>query len=300
MGHCLLVGDSGAGKTVLSKFVSWMNGLSIFQIKAHSKYTIEDFNEDLREIMRRVGVSGEKICFIFDESNALDSGFLEAMNALLASGEVPGLFEGDDLISLMSALKGAGSVGDGDEELWAKFTKNVQRNLHVVFTMNPTGEDFSNRSTTSPALFNRCVVDWFGTWGQTALGQVGKQFTSTLEMGDESEWSGGSGEEGGLGVAAAVFKEEIEDAGGQGSLRQAVVASMVNIHERTKTICEENNKIALCKNYVSPRDFLDLISNFVSICEEKRGGLQEQQLHINIGLDKLRETQKQVAELKEG
>ena len=36
MGHLLLVGDSGAGKTVLSKFVSWMNGLSIFQIKAHA------------------------------------------------------------------------------------------------------------------------------------------------------------------------------------------------------------------------------------------------------------------------
>ena len=37
MGHLLLVGDSGAGKTVLSKFVSWMNGLNIFQIKAHSR-----------------------------------------------------------------------------------------------------------------------------------------------------------------------------------------------------------------------------------------------------------------------
>lgn len=37
MGHVLLVGDSGAGKTVLSKFVSWMNGLNIFQIKAHGK-----------------------------------------------------------------------------------------------------------------------------------------------------------------------------------------------------------------------------------------------------------------------
>ncbi|GMH89230.1 hypothetical protein TrVE_jg3152 [Triparma verrucosa] len=300
MGHCLLVGDSGAGKTVLSKFVSWMNGLSIFQIKAHSKYSIDDFNEDLREIMRRSGVSCEKICFIFDESNSLDTSFLEAMNALLASGEVPGLFEGDDLVSLMSALKGAGSAGDGEEELWAKFTKNVQRNLHVVFTMNPTGEDFSNRSTTSPALFNRCVVDWFGTWGQTALGQVGKQFTSILDMGDEHEWNGGAGDEGGLEVAAEVFKDEMEAEGGKGSLRQAVVASMVNIHERTKTICEENNKIALCKNYVSPRDYLDLISNFVSICNEKRGGLQEQQLHVTRGLEKLRETQTQVAKLKEG
>ena len=48
MGHCLLVGDSGSGKNVLSKFVAWMNGLSIFEIKAHSKYGIEDFCCDLR------------------------------------------------------------------------------------------------------------------------------------------------------------------------------------------------------------------------------------------------------------
>lgn len=32
MGHLLLVGEAGAGKTVLSRFVSWMNGLGIFQV----------------------------------------------------------------------------------------------------------------------------------------------------------------------------------------------------------------------------------------------------------------------------
>jgi len=125
MGHCLLVGDSGAGKTVLSKFVSWMNGLSIFQIKAHSKYSLDDFNDDLRSVMRRVGIDDEKVCFIFDESNALGSGFLEAMNALLASGEVPGLFEGDDYTFLMSAMRDSSSrngvIADSEEELWRRF-----------------------------------------------------------------------------------------------------------------------------------------------------------------------------------
>lgn len=35
-GHLLLIGVSGAGKTTLSRFVAWMNGLSIFQIKVSS------------------------------------------------------------------------------------------------------------------------------------------------------------------------------------------------------------------------------------------------------------------------
>lgn len=52
--------------------------------------------------MKRAGVKGEKITFIFDESNVLSPAFLEKMNALLASGEIPGLFEGDEYNTLMS------------------------------------------------------------------------------------------------------------------------------------------------------------------------------------------------------
>ncbi|EDW30259.1 GL17927 [Drosophila persimilis] len=77
-GHLLLIGVSGAGKTTLSRFVAWMNGLSIFQIKVHNKYTSEDFDEDLRCVLRRSGCKDEKIAFILDESNVLDSGFLGA------------------------------------------------------------------------------------------------------------------------------------------------------------------------------------------------------------------------------
>lgn len=118
-GHLLLIGVSGAGKTTLSRFVAWMNGLSVYQIKVglrrlfiqqwvlvparsswgeranlplsrqvHRKYTGEDFDEDLRTVLRRSGCKNEKIAFIMDESNVLDSGFLERMNTLLANGEV--------------------------------------------------------------------------------------------------------------------------------------------------------------------------------------------------------------------
>ena len=121
-GHLLLIGVSGAGKTTLSRFVAWMNGLSIFQIKVHNKYTGEDFDEDLRSVLRRSGCRDEKIAFILDESNVLDSGFLERMNTLLANGEVPGLFEGDEYTTLMTQCKeGAQREGlmlDSSDELY--------------------------------------------------------------------------------------------------------------------------------------------------------------------------------------
>jgi dynein heavy chain 1 len=52
--------------------------------------------------VKRSGVKLEKITFIFDESNVLSVAFLERMNALLASGEVPGLFEGEEYMALIS------------------------------------------------------------------------------------------------------------------------------------------------------------------------------------------------------
>merc|ERR1712227_509102 len=73
LGHLLLVGASGAGKTVLSRFVSWMNSTKTFQIKVHRGYTADDFDNDLRQVLIRSGVEKEKIAFIFDESNVLDT-----------------------------------------------------------------------------------------------------------------------------------------------------------------------------------------------------------------------------------
>lgn len=84
----------------------------------------------------------------------------------------------------------------------------VITNLHVVFTMNPSSEGLKDRAATSPALFNRynfswmvftrfliqntinniknlylrCVLNWFGDWSTGALYQVGKEFTSKLDL----------------------------------------------------------------------------------------------------------------------
>ncbi len=51
-------------------------------------------------------------------------------------------------------------------------------------------------------------------------------------------------------------------------------------------------------NYVTPRHYLDFINHFVTLMSEKREELEEQQLHLNVGLAKLKETQEQVTELQ--
>lgn len=302
LGHLLLVGMSGAGKTVLSRFVSWMNGLKVFQIKLSRKYSLNDFDEDLRHVMKLSGCQGEKVCFIFDESNILDAAFLERMNALLASGEVPGLFEGDEYISLMSACRETSQGGDMDSSdethLFKEFTRNVQRNLHVVFTMNPASSDMKNRAATSPALFNRCVVDWFGDWSYQALCQVGYEFTNNLDLeANSSNYLPPSVEAGDKMKEVQVAGDSRNDCD-QIRYRDAVVTCLVCIHESVQRVSRNLSRRHENHTYVSPRDYIDLINHYVELYNKKRSDLEEQQLHLNIGLEKLSETAVQVEELR--
>ncbi|XP_012579828.1 PREDICTED: cytoplasmic dynein 1 heavy chain 1, partial [Condylura cristata] len=289
-GHLLLIGVSGAGKTTLSRFVAWMNGLSVYQIKVHRKYTGEDFDEDLRTVLRRSGCKNEKIAFIMDESNVLDSGFLERMNTLLANGEVPGLFEGDEYATLMTQCKeGAQKEGlmlDSHEELYKWFTSQVIRNLHVVFTMNPSSEGLKDRAATSPALFNRCVLNWFGDWSTEALYQVGKEFTSKMDLEKPSY------------IVPDYMPVVYDKLPQPPTHREAIVNSCVFVHQ---TLHQANARLAKRGGRtmaITPRHYLDFINHYANLFHEKRSELEEQQMHLNVGLRKIKETVDQVEELR--
>ena len=288
-GHLLLIGVSGAGKTTLSKFVAWMNGLTIFQIKVHNRYTAANFDEDLRQVLRRAGCRNEKICFILDESNVMDSSFLERMNTLLANGEVPGLFEGDELSALMTQCK-EGSQREGQvikepEELYRWFTHQVMRNLHVVFTMNPSTEGLKDRASTSPALFNRCVVNWFGDWSDEALYQVGKQFTAKLDIDREY-------------VMPERFPYTFNNLPEHPTHRDAINNAFVYVHQTLHKIYERMRKRNQQVTYITPRHYLDFINQYVKLFHEKCSELQEEQRHLTVGLNRINETVEQVEEMQ--
>lgn len=289
-GHLILIGVSGSGKTTLSRFVAWMNGLKVFQIKVHGKYSAEDFDDDLRDVLRRSGCKGEKICFIMDESNVLDSGFLERMNTLLANAEVPGLFEGDELASLMTACKeGAQRQGlllDSQEELYKWFTQQIVKNLHVVFTMNPPEDGLGDKAATSPALFNRCVLNWFGDWSGQALFQVGTELTHSVDL-DRPNF-----------VAPDSLPVAYRDLPLPANHRRTVVNSMVYIHYSLQRFNAKLMKQQGRVTFLTPRHFLDFVAQYVKLYNEKREDLEDQQRHLNVGLEKLRDTVDKVRDLR--
>ena len=289
-GHVILIGVSGSGKTTLSRFVAWMNGLKVFQIKVHGRYSSQDFDDDLRDVLRRCGCKGEKICFVMDESNVLDSAFLERMNTLLANAEVPGLFEGDEYASLITACKeGAqrqGLILDSQDELYKWFTQQIVSNLHVVFTMNPPEEGLSSKAATSPALFNRCVLNWFGDWSTQTLYQVSSELTQSLDL-DRANYT-----------APDTLQLAYRDLPVPPSHRDVVVNAMVYVHHSLHHFNQRLQRQQNRSTYLTPRHFLDFVAQYSKLFNEKRDDLEEQQRHLNVGLEKLKETVEKVRDLR--
>ena len=69
--------------------------------------------------------------------------FLEDINCILNSGEVPDLFDNEELDGITMELKSAASeagVPDTRTSVYAFFVQRIRQKLHVVLTMSPAGE----------------------------------------------------------------------------------------------------------------------------------------------------------------
>ncbi|KAH3679918.1 hypothetical protein WICMUC_000661, partial [Wickerhamomyces mucosus] len=272
-GHLILVGPSSSGKTTLAKFVAWINGLKIQQLTVTRNYTLKEFDLSLKDLLKRAGVNGEKICFIVDESTILEGSFLERMNSLLANSQIQEIFDPDEYIILMNLCKDQintkGLLLDSQEEIYSWFTQQVADNLHVVFTINDSHNNNSPQIVSSPALFNRCVLNWMGNWSDSSLLQVSSQLLQTAPI-DKSDYLKPSGHI--PGIVTETY-----------SHREAVIDCFITIH----------------KNFGnSPGKLIEFIRAFSQIFQFKETELQEYQRHINSGLVKLKETVLKVKYLK--
>lgn len=94
-GCMLLVGVGGSGKQSLTKLASYCAGCSTFQISITKTYNMNSLLDDLRVLYKACGQKGEKIAFLFTEAEIKDESFMEVVNAILTTGEVPNLIPKD-------------------------------------------------------------------------------------------------------------------------------------------------------------------------------------------------------------
>lgn len=276
LGHMILVGPCASGRSTLTKFVAWINGLKVFELKVKSNYGIDDFDQNLRAILLSCA-KGEKICFIIDEANILDSAFIERMNSLLANAEVPGLFEGEELTNLLNICveqaQLQGYLLDSDDEVLSWFSKQISSNLHVVFTISETERSSHSTIISSRALFNRCVLSWMGNWSDKTLIDVATSSIEDVPL-DLSTY---------VKPETFVGLNEYQMV----NLKDVIVECLIHIHKSSSG-----------STVNTPRKFITFIDNVTTTFFQKLDELENRYRHINNGLNKLRETVIEVNTLK--
>jgi dynein heavy chain, axonemal len=231
--------------------------------------------DDVKNLYREAGPLGKQVTFIMTDAEIKSETFLEAINSMLATGEIPGLIPKDeqDVFKLECKnqygkdlnLKGA---DPSLLELWVFFINRVKDCLHMVLAFSPVGTKFRDRSQKFPSLFSQCSINWFLPWPEDALVSVSNNKMVGFKMDAKKE------------------------------VRTALEAHMGKCHDLVTEVCEVYFQRMRRHVYVTPKSYLSFIELYKDVYKVKYDGIDDEEQNIVKGLDCLAEAAQGVEELK--
>jgi len=272
-GNALLVGVGGSGKQSLSKLAAFICRYETFQISVTSDYSVNDLKEHLKEMYKKAGVKpGEPIVFLLTDSQITDERFLVYINDLLSSGRIPDLFTKDDFDGIFNSLRNVAKsegIADNRECMTEFFFNKVRANLHLILCFSPVGDAFRQRARKFPGIINCTAIDWFYEWPKEALVSVAQRFLENV------------------------------DTGGRIEIRDNIAYHIAEVHSSVASASLDFLKKERRYNYTTPKSFLELIDFYKLLLKARRGEMYENIKRLDIGLDTLMRTNRDVEQLQE-
>jgi dynein heavy chain len=272
-GSGLLVGVGGSGKQSLVRLSSFISRAMCFQITLTKQYNKAAFLEDMKLLYRNAGHKRLPTTFLFTESEIKDEVFLEYINSILLTGEIPALFQKDEIMAITADLrnhflKERPGMDESQDNLKQYFIDKVRDNLHLMICMSPMNPKFPVRARKFPGLISCPTIDWFLGWPADALIALSKAFIQNFP----------------IDCTPAV--------------KDALMTHMGMVHSMVTDVCDEYMVKMRRKVYQTPKSYLSFIQNFTGLYAKKLAELKIKESRVNIGLQKLIQGAQDVEDMK--
>uniref|UniRef100_A0A452F4R1 Dynein axonemal heavy chain 2 n=1 Tax=Capra hircus TaxID=9925 RepID=A0A452F4R1_CAPHI len=266
-GNMLLVGIGGSGRQSLARLASSICEYITFQIEVTKHYRRQEFREDIKRLYRQAGVELKATSFLFVDTQIADESFLEDINNILSSGEVPNLYKADEFEEIQTLIidqARAEQVPESSDSLFTYLIERVRNNLHIVLCLSPVGDPFRNWIRQYPALVNCTTINWFSEWPREALLEVAEKYLMGADLGTQE------------------------------NIHKKVAQIFVTMHWSVATYSQKMLLELRRHNYVTPTNYLELVSGYKKLLAEKRQELLDQANKLRTGLFKIDETREKV------
>ena len=233
---------------------------------------MQEWREDIKILMKGVGGKGMPTSFLFTDNSIKEEAFLEDINNILNTGEVPNIFTAEDKVELADMVRQASKEenrcpGGTPAEFFAYFVERCKKYLHIVLCFSPIGDALRKRILNFPSLVNCTTIDWFSEWPADALQNVAESFLADVPMDDEVKLN---------------------------------CTEMVQIfHTITSETSAKFLRDLKRHYYVTPTSYLELITTFKTLLNEKRTHVTQQKDRYKNGYETLITTEQKVGQMRE-
>jgi dynein heavy chain, axonemal len=257
----LLVGVGGSGKQSLTRLAANIGRQVCYQIVLTKGFAEKDLKEEIKGLFDLAGHQGKATTFIMTDSEVKKEEFLEYINMILSTGEIPGLIAKDerevwlgDISQEYQKERGIPNQDPTPADLYTYFLDRLRDNLHIMLCFSPVGPKFRERARKFPALFNECCIDWFLPWPEEALVSVAETFIKNFkELDTKAE------------IKIELYKH------------------MGNVHLLVSQVCDIYFTKMRRQVFVTPKSFLSYLKSYKELYVTKYSELDKQEYSYKTG-----------------